>query len=180
MPIEVVDSVEWSKIRRIIDNEFGPGVTQGLRGELAPVVIRSDQSDSYYLIPIEWLKQLEIQLQDFEIKSIGIWLGDRTRGHFRVGLPVIEKLGRLTRNKIIVLRRGAESFTYGRSILKESLVKMPRGLKRGQKVVVYSETGDCLGLASLTVDYDRIGKLQPDSLVAKNLTDIGQYIRHFR
>ncbi len=179
MPVELVDPVEWSKIRETIDDEFGPGTTQGLRGNLAPVVIRSEQSNSYYLIPMVWMKQLEIQLQDFEVRSIGIWLGDRVKEQFRVGLPVIEKLGRLTRNRIIVSRRGAESFTYGRSILKESLVKIPNGLRRGQKVVVYNEEGDCLGLASLTVDYDRVDRLQPDRLVAKNLTDIGLYIRYY-
>lgn len=179
MLVELVDPVEWSRIREGIDNEFGLGVTQGLRGDLAPVVIRSERADSYYLIPMSWMKQLEVQLQDFEVKSIGIWLGDKVKEQFRIGLPVIEKLGRLTGNRIIVSKRGAESFTYGRSILKESLVEMPRGLKRGQKVVVYSEEGVCLGLASITVDYERVNRLQPDRLVAKNLTDIGLYIRYY-
>ncbi len=177
MTVELVDPVEWSQLREEIDEAFGAGATQMLRGDMTPVVIRSEEHSTYFLIPTKWTKKLEISLQDFEVKSLGVRLGERTKGQFIIGLAVIEKIGEFTRNKIIVSRRGAESFTYGRAILKESLIKIPPGLERGQKVVVYNEEGQCVGIGVLTVDSNKVGRLQPDRLVAKNLVDIGLYIR---
>ena len=92
-------------------------------------------------------------------------------------LRLVEALKELTRNVIVVSSRGAEAFTYGKSILKESVKQLPRHLKRGTRVIVVNEEDECLGIASLAMDAIRVGRLSPDKLVAKNLADIGWYIR---
>jgi len=50
-------------------------------------------------------------------------------------------------------------------------------LRRGQLVVVEDRDGNAIGLASLSVDASRLERLGSDELVAKNLVDVGLYLR---
>jgi len=176
MTLELVDPVEWSEVKKAVDGEFGEGIAKAILGKRVPVAIERGESRQFYLVHMNWINQLNT-IEDFEIKSLGIFLGDITKGRFRYSLQILNELARLTDNIIIVSERGAQSFTYGRSVLKQSVVKLKPNLNRGNRVLVLNEEGDCLGIASLTIDSSRLGMLGKDKLVAKNLVDIGAYVR---
>ena len=177
MSVRLVDPMDWEPIKEQIDSDFGENVLQRLVGDLAPVSIPRGNTVSFYLVPTGWIEYLQRGFGDFTPSSMGIWLGDMSNNRFRVSIAVIERLARLTDRELVVSRRGAESFTYGKSILRESVVHLTPGLKRGQRVIVKNEHGDCLGLAALSVDEARLERLGPEKLVAKNLVDIGWFIR---
>jgi ribosome biogenesis protein Nip4 len=177
MDPELVDPVEWELIEKNIDSDFGEGTTKAILGKLVPVVMEHGRTKSYYLIPNAWAESVREGFENFDIRLLGIWMGDFTKGRMRLSLPIIEHLSKITENIIIVSRHGAELFTYGRSILKEGVVSLKPSLKRGQRVIVKDQEGNVLGLAQLVLDgfmRTRIGK---EKLVAKNLVDIGWYIR---
>ncbi len=177
MKPEYVDSVQWDTVRNQIDSDFGAGVTKRILGTLTPVSLPRAKGISFYLIPTDWLQILDRDFKQFTPLSLGMWLGDLVDGKFRLSLPALERVQEFTSNLLIVSRQGAESFTYGRSILKESVIKIDPSLLRGQKVFILNESSECLGLAALSVDAAKIGRLAKDRLVAKNLVDIGWYIR---
>jgi len=174
---EYVDLVQWDTVRNQIDSDFGPGVTKRILGTLTPVSLPRGKGVSFYLVPPNWLQILDRDFKTFTPLSLGLWLGDLVEGKFKLSLPALERVQEYTSNLLIVSRRGAESFTYGRSILKESVIKIEPSLLRGQRVLILNESSECLGLAALSVDAYKIGRLAKDRLVAKNLVDIGWYIR---
>jgi ribosome biogenesis protein Nip4 len=178
MSLEIVGQVDWQMVTQVIDEEFGRGVTKSLTGNLMPVSTKRKRGISYYLVPADWMTFLQSKFEGFEPAHIGQRFGDMVEGRFRFSLSMLDSLKDVTANRIIVTGKGAEAFTYGRSILKESTVEVSPNLVRGQRVIVMNTHGDSLGLASLTMDSERVDRLAPDRLVAKNLADIGWYIRN--
>ncbi|MHA2071727.1 MAG: PUA domain-containing protein [Candidatus Thorarchaeota archaeon] len=100
-----------------------------------------------------------------------------TKERFRLSLQILGPLAELTDRVLVVSRQGAESFTYSRSILKESVIKLDPHLKRGQRVIVLNKNGEVLGLAALSIDGNKLKRLARNRLVGKNLVDIGAYLR---
>ena len=179
MIAEPLEIEQWESIKTQIDDDFGPGVTKHIMGDLMPVVLRKDDKKTIYLVPTDWRSHTEMEVKDFEPYSLGLFFGKMTHGEFRPSLSIIHRLNEVSDNKLMVSRQGAESFTYGRSILSESVVYITQGLHRGQRVIVLNEAGECLGLAKLSVDSVKVDRLAKDRLVAKNLVDIGWYIRRY-
>lgn len=177
MKPELVDPVEWNELTNQLDDEFGEGVSKALLADRAPVTMSIGETKSFYLIPMEWMANIEEAGQDFEIHSLGIRMGDMTKGGFRLSLQILDALAEVTDRKLVVSRQGAEAFSYGRSILKESVVRMDPSLKRGQRVIVLNKDGEVLGLAALSIDGNKLKRLARDRLVGKNLVDIGAYLR---
>lgn len=177
MKPELVDPIEWKEISNQLDDEFGEGVSKALVGNKVPVAITRGDTKSFYLIPSKWIADIEEDRAPFEIHSIGLRVGDIGKDRFRLSLHILEELAEHTDRILIVSRQGAESFTYGRSILKESVSKLPAHLKRNQRVIVLNKDRQVLGLAALSIDGYRLHRLAPEKLVAKNLVDIGAYLR---
>jgi ribosome biogenesis protein Nip4 len=177
MKPELVDPVEWNELTDQLDEEFGEGVSKALLGDRAPVTISRGDTKSFYLIPTEWIANLEEEGKGFEIYSLGIRMGDLTKDGFRLSLQILDLLAKLTNRVLMVSRQGAESFTYSRSIIKESAIRLDPHLKRGQRVIVLNKNGEVLGLAALSVDGNKLKRLARDRLVGKNLVDIGAYLR---
>jgi len=174
---ELVDPVDWNQIVEQIDIDFGDGTTRKLLGNHVPVSMERGKKKSFYLIPARWTSLLEKDFDTFDIMSMGIWFGEIAKGRIRLGISIINNLSQITDSIIIVSERAAQSFTYGRSILRESLLEIPPNLVRGQRVVVMDRQDRCLGLAVLSVDANKVSRLAKDRLVAKNIVDIGWYIR---
>ncbi|MFW9926679.1 MAG: PUA domain-containing protein [Candidatus Thorarchaeota archaeon] len=178
MTLELVDPVEWTSIIEQIDDEFGQGVTKSLLGTLVPVVLTQGNTRTFFLIPTEWMSIItEEDGEKLDIQFLGKELGSKVKGRFRMSLQILSELKDLTDNYIIVTKHSAEAFTYGRSVLKESVIELNKELKRGQRVLVLNKDRECLGIASLSIDASRLSRLSGDKLVAKNLTDIGWFIR---
>jgi ribosome biogenesis protein Nip4 len=177
MKPELVDPDEWNKLTEQLDSEFGEGVSKTLLGDRAPVTLTRGETKSFYLIPMKWMTDIDELVKDYEIHSLGIRIGDMTKWGFRLSLQILDALAEVTDCKLVVSRQGAEAFSYGRSILKESVSKLDPNLRRGQRVIVLNKDGEVLGLAALSVDGNKLKRLARDRLVAKNLVDIGAYLR---
>ncbi len=176
MTAELVDPTDWADVTKQIDGEFGDGITKSLLGERVPISMKRGETRSFYLVPMEWINRIG-DYEQYEIQSMGERLGDLVRGRFRFSLQILGSLVNLTDRVIVVSGKGAEAFTYGRSILKESLVELDSRLKRGQRVLVLNKNRECIGLAALSVDGSKLNRLAREKLVAKNLVDIGAYVR---
>jgi ribosome biogenesis protein Nip4 len=178
MTLELVDPIEWTSVIEQIDGEFGEGVTKSLLGDRVPVVLARGGSKTYFLIPTEWMSIVtEEEREMLDIQFIGKELGSIAKGRFRMSLQIIGELKELTNAVIIVTKHSAEAFTYGRSVLKESVVELNPDLKRGQRVLVLNKDRECLGIASLSIDASILNRLSKEKLVGKNLVDIGWFIR---
>jgi len=128
MELELVESTYWNKIGSQIDKEFGDGVTQALIKERVPAKIEDEQVDSIYLVPRDWMGMIERTITGLDVYSLGIWFGDVHQNRFRLSLPILNPLAELTSNLVHVEQIAAESFTYGRSIIKESVIDINQSL----------------------------------------------------
>ncbi len=172
-----IDPVLWDSIMKQMDSDFGEGITNKILGNLAPAMIEHGNTKSMYLVPQEWMTMIDHDFNDFEVKYMGIWLGDLVNDRLRLSLPILEKLSEFTDSVLVVSKRSAEAFTYGRSVIKEGVVSLNKSLERGHRVIVKDKDGHILGLATLSVDGYLVDRLSNDRLVAKNLVDIGWYLR---
>lgn len=177
MKMELVDPVDWTSIIEQIDIEFGAGVTKKILGNRVPVTMTKGTARIFYTIPTEWMTRLTEIAENLDIQFIGKELGSIDKGRFRLSLHILDEMLELTESVIIVSRRGAEAFSYGRSIIKESVLELDQSLVRGQRVLVLNENRECIGIAALSIDASKLNRLGADRLVAKNLVDIGWFIR---
>lgn len=177
MTLALVDPVEWDSIIEQIDIEFGAGVTKRLVGNLVPVTMTRGATRIFYAIPTEWMTMITEHAETPNIQFIGKELGSIEKERFRLSLHILSELAHLTESFIIVSKQGAEAFTYGRSIIKQSVLSVDSSLVRGQRVLVLNENRECLGIAALSVDASKVNRLGAERLVAKNLVDIGWFIR---
>lgn len=177
MKMELVDPVDWTSIIEQIDIEFGAGVTKRLLGDRVPVTMTRGSTRTFYAIPTKWMSSLTELTESLDIQFIGKQLGSVEKGRFRLSLQILGDMVEMTDSFIIVSRQGAEAFTYGRSIIRQSVLELNPSLVRGQRVLVLNENKECLGIAALSVDASKLQRLGADKLVAKNLVDIGWFIR---
>jgi ribosome biogenesis protein Nip4 len=177
MKMELVDPVDWGAIIEQIDIEFGEGVTKSLLGNGVPVTMSKGSTKIFYAIPTDWMSRLTELAESLDIQFIGKEIGSVDKSRFRLSLHILSELTELTESFIIVSKRGAEAFTYGRSIIRESVVELNTSLVRGQRVLVLNEDRECLGIAALSLDGNKLNRLAADRLVAKNLVDVGWFIR---
>ncbi len=178
MKPELLDPVEWESIVKSIDSEFGEGATKTLLGNRTPIALVDEELRNIYLIPMSWVKMILDESQEgYEYHLIGKQLGIMSKDRFRLSLQVLPELVQITTKVLIVSQKAAEAFTYGRSVLKESVLWIDSDLKKGQRVLVLNEDHECLGIAALSIDSVKFNRLSGDKLVGKNLVDIGWFIR---
>jgi ribosome biogenesis protein Nip4 len=178
MKLQFIDTIEWQEITQLVDAEFGEGVCKTLLGDKTPIALVDRDARNIYLIPTGWMSYLDMETPEgFDYRLVGKQLGVIVNSNLRLSLQILPELAKLTSKLLVVSQRGGEAFTYGRSILKESIVSCDPRLKRGERVLVVNKNHDCLGIATLSVDALRVNRLSRDSLVGKNLLDIGWFIR---
>jgi ribosome biogenesis protein Nip4 len=177
MGIELVNPIDWDYITQQIDIEFGEGVTKALLGDRVPVMMTKEKSSTFYAVPMDWMTRLNEVSEELDFQFIGKELGFLEKGRFRLSLQVLSELAKITHSFIIVSQHGAEAFTYGRSIIRESVLELNPSLVRGQRLLVLNEGRECLGIAALSVDAAKLSRLGADRLVAKNLVDVGWFLR---
>jgi hypothetical protein len=133
MKPELLDPIEWESIIKAIDGEFGQGITKKLLGKLTPMALVDGNWRNIYLIPTSWMNMLfEEAPSGFDYHLAGKQLGVMTKDRFRLSLQILPDLAQMTTKILTVSRQGAESFTYGRSILKESVVYLDFNLLKSE------------------------------------------------
>ena len=177
MKPELVDPVQWQSVQKQIDSDFGEGVTKKILGNRTPMVIDDGKHQALYLVPYDWMSMVDESFGEFDIKYMGLWLGELIDDKLRLSLPILEHIAPLTESIIVVTDRSAEAFTYGRSVIKAGVATLDTSLERGQRVIVMNRKGEILGLAMLSIDAKLLKRIPNEKLVAKNLVDIGWYLR---
>jgi ribosome biogenesis protein Nip4 len=177
MDFELLDPVLWMSIQNQIDENFGEGVTKELVGDLVPISLESKDTKLIYLGSLDWIPIIEQGLGSYELYSFGQFFGKIVKEKFSVAISVLSQIASFTSSRIVVSENAAGPFTYGKSILKQSVLEIGQNLKKGQRVIVLNKTFDCLGLATMTTDGYRVDRMHSNGLVAKNLVDIGLYLR---
>ena len=180
MKLELMDLVGWGKLAEEIDAEFGRDVAKNLLQDMQPVTLGDGDTKALHFVPPKWLQHLvqeEERDRTFDLRFLGKEFGFLVKGRLRLSLQILPDLLRFTKNTLEASGKAGEAFTYGRSILAEGVVKIEPALTRGSRVIVVDSMGECLGIASLSVDAQKVDRLAPDRLVAKNLADVGWYIR---
>ncbi len=141
------------------------------------MIIGDGKHQSLYLVPYDWMSMVEENFGEFDIKYMGLWLGELIDDKLRLSLPILEHIAPLTESILVVTNRSAEAFTYGRSVIKAGVASLDPSLERGQKVIVKDKQGNILGIAMLSIDASLLERIANEKLVAKNLVDIGWYLR---
>lgn len=177
MKFELIDPIAWESITQLIDAEFGSGVTKSLLGDRAPIMTSMNNTQMLYAIPLDWVSILKERGESLDIQFLGKELGFSEKGSFRLSLHILSEVAKITNSYILVSKQGADAFTYGRSIIRESVLELNPAFVRGQRVLVINEDRECLGIAALSVDAAKLNRLGSERLVAKNLVDIGWFIR---
>jgi ribosome biogenesis protein Nip4 len=178
--LELMDPVEWENLADQIDAEFGQDVAKNLLQDRQPVTLGDGNTKRLHLVSPGWLEHLAQENErnsTFDLRFLGKELGFLVKGRLRLSLQILPELLHLTKNTLEVSGKAGEAFTYGRSIIAEGVVSLEPALTRGSRVLVVNSAGECLGIASLSVDAQKVDRLAPDRLVAKNLADVGWYIR---
>ncbi|MGY5876607.1 MAG: hypothetical protein RTU30_12735, partial [Candidatus Thorarchaeota archaeon] len=106
MTIKLADTIEWASIVKQIDGDFGEGVTRALLSNRTPVTLQRGERKSFYLIPVDWVKYIEMDVGDFDIRYLGIWLGEIVKERFRLSISVLEQLSQLTSSILTVSHQG--------------------------------------------------------------------------
>lgn len=178
MKPQLLDPIEWEEIVHLVDAEYGEGTCRSLLGTKTPIALLDHDRKIICLIPTDWMDYIQMDLSEgFDFHLMGKQLGVLSKGTIRLSLQILQEIAKISSRLLVVSQHGAEAFTYGRSILKESVIKYDSEMKRGERVLVVNEESDCVGIAALSVDTSRIERLSQDSLVGKNLIDIGWFIR---
>ena len=148
MKFKLLDPEFWTRIKERVDSEFGIGVTKELVADFVPVSIGTGSEMSIYLVPLNWIAKMEQGFGSFELYSLGLFFGEIIKDEFQLSISILHRLAPLTTSHIIISGIGAEAFTYGKSILRESVREVSEGLKKGQQIVVLNEHQECLGFSN--------------------------------
>ncbi|MFX0042572.1 MAG: hypothetical protein ACFE8L_06645 [Candidatus Hodarchaeota archaeon] len=143
--------------------------------------ITKNNYPSIFLIPFSLIKKLVNFQQEIKVISAGLYLGFIKRGKFYLSLEGAEFLLNMscfsTNHKLFVNKNGEKSILYGNRILKRMITKIPAELKKNSFLLVFNLENELIALAISKVDYNGFQKLNPNDLVALNLTDKGYYLR---
>ena len=136
---------------------------------------------SIYLIPNNLTKDLVNFQQEINVNSAGLYLGFIKKGEFYLSLEGAEflcKKGILSAIKFLyVNKKGEKSILYGNNILKNMILKIPSNIQKEDYLLIFNELNEILALAQSKVESNNIKHLNPEDLVAFNLSDKGIYLR---
>ncbi|MFX0034213.1 MAG: hypothetical protein ACFE9I_01070 [Candidatus Hermodarchaeota archaeon] len=116
-----------------------------------------------------------------KIHSLGLYFGFFKRRRFYLSLEGAEflyKKGMLSAIKFLyVNKKGEKSILYGNNILKNMILKIPSNIQKEDYLLIFNEIDEILALAQSKVESKNIKQLNPEDLVAFNLSDKGIYLR---
>jgi ribosome biogenesis protein Nip4 len=116
------------------------------------------------------------------LSSAGLYFGYIKRGNFFLSLEATEFFKNLScflpEQSIFLTDKGEKSTLYGNNIEKNMISQISTKLKKKDFLLIFNQKNELIAIAISKVDYDVYQKLNPNDLVALNLTDKGYYLRH--
>jgi len=127
------------------------------------------KKENRYFLLNENLKQL-IRKDFF---YAGTYLGKTKNGRFFPSFSLLAMISEKEANKIVVDRRSEWLFICGRDIFKQGINQVVGSKRRGSYTLILNQNGECLGFGKILWNLDEI----KDGVAAKNISDIGDFLR---
>ncbi|MGA3192419.1 MAG: hypothetical protein ABSD73_07885 [Candidatus Bathyarchaeia archaeon] len=127
-----------------------------------------EKSSRYFLLSAS-LKKLA--LKDFFYA--GTYLGKVKNGRFFPGFELLRMMAEKKANEVVVNKKTEWLFICGRDVFKRGIVKAIGPARKGDHVLVLNCYDECLGFGRVVSDLG----MEEDSVVIKNISDIGDFLR---
>ncbi len=133
----------------------------------------------YAISSLLWEKLQDLlNVQGLKIESVGVWVGEVKEENFNPSLELMQLIAPHIRGRTMYLtERGSQIFVYGHNVLAQSVKKVTRDVSKNDIVLVRSFEGLPIGMAKILENPKKIRKMNDDEVFAKNLLDVGWYIR---
>lgn len=157
--------------------EFGKDIPSKIL-ENEKILISQNRGKKVFLVSKEVYQQF-LHVKKNEIPYfIGVNIGKIEKNkRFKLSVEGIHEVGKHTKKKVIVSDKGEQFVLYGHSILKKSVLRIPKNLKKGSNVIIVNVYGDPIGLGRLHVNSEKIHQLKDEDLIVINVLDMGWYLR---
>ncbi|MHA2037781.1 MAG: hypothetical protein ACW98X_15205 [Promethearchaeota archaeon] len=134
-----------------------------------------------FLITNEQKKYLNFINSKNIIHSVGLYFGFIKKSTFFLSLEGAEFL---YENKffseshhLILNKNGEKSFLYGNNISKKMVENVSKTLKHMDFLLVLNNRNEIIGISQSKYDHQIIPSLNPNDIIAINLSDKGNYLR---
>jgi ribosome biogenesis protein Nip4 len=107
----------------------------------------------------------------------GLYLGKAKNEGFFPSFNLLAIIARADSNKMAVDSKTEWLFICGRDIFKRGIISMSKSRKKGDYTLVLNKRGECLGFGKILHGIDQ-GKR--DTVIVKNIADIGDFLRRER
>lgn len=181
--IECVVSVDLElKVLNHISRLFGPDVSRYV-SSLGRVIVCSGIFSEAYLVSSELLGVVkELFRSGYVPYSVGLYLGRLrfSRPYFIPSVNLLEVIYRRfgPRRALIVSESGIRPFLYGNDVLKASIISCYEPLSKGDVVGILGSDGYVYGVGLCMISScSDVGRLKELEVVAKNIFDVGWYLR---
>jgi len=111
-----------------------------------------------------------------EFVYAGTYLGSIRHGKFLPSFDLLDMIAEKKANKITVDKKTEWLFICGRDVFRQGIVKTTGSTDQNDYVLVVNSYGECLGFAKILRMLDQ----EMHGLVAKNMLDIGDFLRRER
>ena len=105
----------------------------------------------------------------------GMYLGENKQGKFSPSFNLLSILSKQKANKVIIDKKAAWLFIYGKDIFRERILKVDGDTKKGGITLVLNNFEDCLGFGEIIFDLDK--ESNKGEAVIKNILDLGDFLR---
>ena len=157
--------------------EFGKNLPLKIL-ENEKILISKNREKKVFLVSKEVYRQFVHIKKNETPYFIGVNIGEIGKNkRFKLSIEGIHEVGKHTKKKVIVSDKGEQFVLYGHSILKKSVIRIPKNLKKGSNVIVANVYGDPIGLGRLHVNSEEIQNLKDEDLILINVLDRGWYLR---
>lgn len=110
--------------------------------------------------------------------STGLGIGEIKDGEFILSLSGGEFISKYTKRKAVINDKAEQLFLYKRNILGKSVLDIDNSLNKMDKLLIFNEKEDYLGIGQLLIDKSEITSLEfSNQIVLKNIVDLGWYLR---
>lgn len=107
----------------------------------------------------------------------GLYLGKAENESFFPSFNLLAIIARADSNKMAVDSKTEWLFICGRDIFKRGIISISKSRKKGDYTLVLNKRGECLGFGKILHGIDQGER---DTVIVKNIADIGDFLRRER
>lgn len=107
----------------------------------------------------------------------GLYLGKAKNESFFPSFNLLAMIARADSNKMAVDSKTEWLFICGRDIFKRGIISISKSRKKGDYTLILNKRRECLGFGKIL---HRIDQGERDTVIVKNIADIGDFLRRER